>query len=74
MPLALLVSEKKLNQGGESRGLNDRVHGICAGPWLACPPGGNLSRGQDKLGHRYWDKICKKIDYISTNTSLIIMQ
>ena len=23
-------------------------------PWLACPPGGNLSRGQDKLGHRYF--------------------
>ena len=21
-------------------------------PRLACPPGGNLSRGQDKLGHR----------------------
>ena len=53
MPLALLVSEKKLNQGGESRGLNHRVHGI------SC---------------RYSDKICKKINYISTNTSSIIMQ
>ena len=41
------------NQGGESRGLNDRVHGI------SC---------------RYSDKTCKKINYISTNTYLIIMQ
>ena len=23
-------------------------------PRLACPPGGKLSRGQDKLGHRYF--------------------
>ena len=40
-------------QAGESRGFNDRVHGI------SC---------------RYSDKTCKKINYISTNTYLIILQ
>ena len=42
-----------LYQGRESRGLNDRVHGI---------------------SFRYSDKTCKKINYILTNTYLIIMQ
>ena len=48
-----VLKDQKLVQGGESRGLNDRVHGI------SC---------------RYSDKTCKKINYISTNTYLIIMQ
>ena len=30
-------------------------------PWLACPPGGNLSRGQDKLGHRHFANLVAKI-------------
>ena len=30
-------------------------------PRLACPPGGNLSRGQDKLGHR--SLLTNKQDY-----------
>ena len=42
-----------LYQDGESRGFNDRIHGI------SC---------------RYSDKTCKKINYISINTSTIIMQ
>ena len=45
--------QESILQGGESRGLNDRVHGI---------------------SFRYSDKTCKKINYILTNTYLIIMQ
>ena len=49
----------QLAPGGEdNQGGGQDIPGQLA-PWgarqprLACPPGGNLSRGQDKLGHRY---------------------